>query len=442
MKILFMTSAAPDKAGFSTAEKRPPLGVGYLMAALKKCGHTVFFSDEYLKPSKLLVSDFVENNGIDYVGIYSNTICYESTLNLLEILNGKRKEGKWSGKIVVGGPHTSVGMDDFPDYVDHIVIGEGEITLPKILDGEIKDRVVYGEKVLDLDDLPRPAWEHFIHLPYDWTLKWFPQSVPVFTMNTSRGCPFNCSFCSVKAIWGKTFRHMSAERVVEDIEHMVQYYGARAIYFREDHFTLNKKRVFDFCNLLIKKGIEIDWFCESRVDNLQNPEIINLMAKAGCKALYIGVESGSPRMLEFYKKGETVEQFITAFDLIRKAQIKTYASFVVGFPTETKEDIILTDKLIERIEPDYVGKNVYLGIPGSELYDYVKKNNLYEYIDDRKILYPKNFKKNCRKYYGFNPYYDLYSLDMIDSLKTKFIGISRSAYLAAKSLQNKFGITK
>jgi len=189
---------------------------------------------------------------------------------------------------------------------------------------------------------------------------------------------------------------------------MIKTYGAKGIYFREDHFTLNKNRVVEFCNLLLKKNIKIDWFCESRVDNLNNLEYQKLMSKAGCRALYIGVESGSPRMLEFYKKGETVEQFIESFKISKKAGIKTYASFVVGFPTETEKDIKLTNELIERIKPDFYSKNIFLGIPGSELYDYLKENKLYEYEDSSGILYPKGYLKNVKKYYNNSRYYKVY----------------------------------
>lgn len=166
MNILFLTSAAPLKGGFYTSEKRPPLGVGYLMAVLKKDGHKIFFSDEYLKPSNILDTDFLIKNSIDYVGIYSNTICYDSTMSMFENLQRKREKKEWIGKIMVGGPHTSVGHEEIPDYVDHIVIGEGEISVPKIIRGEINTRIVTGEKVTELDSLPMPAWEEFIHRPY------------------------------------------------------------------------------------------------------------------------------------------------------------------------------------------------------------------------------------------------------------------------------------
>lgn len=409
MRILFLTSAAPARAGFSTSEKRPPLGLAGLMAIMKRRGDTVFFSDEYLKKTSIANSSFVVDKKIDYVGIYANTVCYQSTCEIVAALHAKRRQGHWHGKIIVGGPHTSVGQTTIPAYVDHSVIGEGEISLPKLIDGAVSERIITGERVGDMDALPFPAWEELIFRGYDWRAPFdIPDTYPCYTMNTSRGCPFNCTFCTVKAVWGRTYRCMSAERVVSDIERMIRCYGARSIYFREDHFTLNRNRTIEFCGLLLKKNIKIKWMCETRADDLNDYEYVRLMADAGCVMLYVGVESGSPRMLEYFKKGETVEQFQAAFETIRKAGIRTYASFVLHAPTETDMDRALTEKLIETIKPDYVGRNIYVGLPGGELYNYLVQEKLYEYIDEAGIAYPTGYLANIKKYYGNKDCYRVY----------------------------------
>ena len=169
------------------------------------------------------------------------------------------------------------------------------------------------------------------------------------------------------------------------------------------HFTLNKKRTIGFCEGLLQRGHQIDWICESRVDQFDDPEYMNLMARSGCKALYIGVETGSPRMLELLRKGERVDQFVRAFDLAKKSGIKTYASFVVGVPGETEEDLRLTDELIQRIQPDFCSKNVYVGLPGSELYEYVKNHRLYEFEDPNGTLYVKGHDERVDRFYKGDP---------------------------------------
>lgn len=402
MNILMMTSPVPKFSPFYTGEKRPPLGLGYLMSILKKNGHTIYFSDEYIKRTGILNSKFLFRNKIDYVGIYSNTICFQGTLELLNQLQNNRIKG-WKGKILVGGPHTSVNTSSFPDYVDHIVIGEGENVILDIVEGNFDERIIKGTKVEDLDDLPTPTWEEFIKLPYNWKHKWYDK-YPIFTLNTSRGCPFNCTFCSVCSIWGRTYRTMSARRIFKDIEYLIQNYNAKGIYFREDNFTLNKKRVEELCNLFLENNIDIFWFCESRVDSLLDKNHLKLMKKAGCKAFYIGVESGSPNMLKLMNKGITIDQIKKAFENTKKIGIKTYASFIYGLPNESKEDIRMTEDLIKDIKPDFIGKNVFVGIPGSDLYNYVKKNRLYEYEDENGLLYLVGHNKRVNRYYKGNPY--------------------------------------
>jgi len=392
--ILLLTSPAPLKSGFSVREKRPPLGVGYLISVLRNNNYNVYFNDQYLQKNDILNSPFLLKHNIDVIGIYSNTVCFQGTLDLLAQL----KSQDWKGKIIIGGPHTSVGSDMFSQEVDYIVIGEGEITLLDILQGKVDERIVQGKKVENLDTLPRLPWEDFMSLPYHKNSKWLKSKKNIVTLNTSRGCPFNCTFCSVKSIWGREYRCMSANRIIDEIEFLIKKYSIDGIYFREDHFTFNKQRTIDFCELLLKKNINIDWLCETRVDDLDDLEYQKLLAKAGCKVFYIGVESGSPRMLKFYKKGETVEQFIKAFDNAKKAGITTYASLITGIPGETKEDKQLTKVFLKRIQPDFITNNYYVGMPGSEIYNYLYDNKLYEYMDCNRILYPKGFWENNKQH--------------------------------------------
>ncbi|MHA1713815.1 MAG: glycosyltransferase, partial [Candidatus Ranarchaeia archaeon] len=400
MNVLLCTSAAPDMTPFSVKEKRPPLGLGFLISVLRNAGHRVFFIDNYLKPSDFLETDYLIRNRIDCVGIHANTICYRDTLRMLYKLQQMREKGEWRGKIMVGGPHTAVALETIPDFVDYIVQGEGERAIIDILEGNT-ERVVRAERIRDLDSLPMPAWDYFAPLPYDNSVRWF-RDRPVFTMNTSRGCPFNCAFCSVDSIWGKLYTYFSAERIVSDIEYLIKTYGAKGIYFREDNFTLNRKRVVDFCELLLRKGIKIKWVCETRVDTLDY-ELIKLMYRAGCRAYYLGVESGSQRLLDFMKKGITIEQIEQVFEWCHQIGMKTAASFIVGVPTETEEERIQTIYFAKKIKPTTTWFNVFVGIPRSELYEYVLENNLYEYIDDRGLVYLKGHDQLVDQFYGGNP---------------------------------------
>jgi glycosyltransferase involved in cell wall biosynthesis/SAM-dependent methyltransferase len=398
--ILLTTSAAPAQSPFSTKEKRPPIGIGFLISVLRNAGHKAFFIDNYLQPSDFLETNYLLEKEIDYVGIYANTICFRDTLRMLCKLEDLRQTDKWGGKIIVGGPHTTVAVDAIPGFVDYVVQGEGERAILDIVEDRVTDRIVSYPRIENLDALPMPAWDCFVDLPYDWSIGFF-EDKPVFTMNTSRGCPFNCTFCSVGSVWGKKYTYFSAERIVSDIEYLINHYGLKGVYFREDNFTLNKERLRKFCNLLIEKGIKISWACESRVSNLTR-DLVELMSRAGAKGFYFGVESGSQRILDFLRKDITVEQIKDAFEWCHEFNVKTAASLILGVPSETESDRQETTELLKAIKPDVVWPNVFVGIPDSSLYRFVLNNKLYQYIDDRGLLYLQRHNSRVKRYYGDN----------------------------------------
>ncbi len=399
MNILFTTSAAPEKSPFSTSEKRPPLGLGSLISIVRNMGHNLFFIDNYLKPSNFIEQGFLQKNNIDFVGIYTNTICYQDSLRMLNKIEALRNKGLWRGKIIVGGPHTSVALETIPKFVEFVVQGEGEAVIIDILNGKFKQRII-KKKIEDLDSIPFQPWDIFSKLPYDFTCPWMDIK-PVFVMNTSRGCPFDCTFCSVGSIWGKQHTYFSANRIISEIEYLIKNYEAKGIYFREDNFTLNSKRTIEFCENLIKKNIKISWACETRVDNLSE-DLIKLMSESGCKAFYFGIESGSQRILDFLNKKITVEQIENAIKWSKKYNIRTYCSLISAVPGETYKDYLLTKRLMHKLKPYSYSFNIFVGIPDSTLYKYVIKNNLYEHIDDNGLVYPSGFDVKTQFFYGMD----------------------------------------
>lgn len=398
MKILLTTSAAPQKSPFYTGEKRPPLGVGSLISVLRKKGHQVYFIDNYLAPSRFIEEGFLQKNNIDFMGIYANTICYQETLKMLEKIQDLRNNHLWNGKIIVGGPHTSVALETIPKYVDYIVQGEGEIAIQKIVDNKANSRVIKEERIKNLDSLPFQPWDIFTEMPYDYTCQWMDIK-PVFTLNTSRGCPFNCSFCSVGSIWGREYTFFSADRIIDEIKYLTDNFGARGIYFREDNFTLNIKRTKDFCKKMIDEKIDIHWACETRVDNM-NEDIIKLMSDAGCRAVYLGIESGSEEILKTLNKNISTKQIRQTIPLFKKYGINTYCSLITGIPGETYDDYLSTLNLMKEVKPFEYSFGVFVGIPYSPLYTQILNNHLYEYMDKSGLLYLPGYDIKTKYFYN------------------------------------------
>jgi radical SAM superfamily enzyme YgiQ (UPF0313 family) len=285
--------------------------------------------------------------------------------------------------------------------VDFVVRGEGEKAILDIVEGRASQRILSYPRIQNLDELPRPAYDLFAKMPYDWSAP-FLDDKPIFTMNSSRGCPFNCFFCSAKNIWNRKYTCFSAERVVSDFEHLVNTYGAKGIYFREDNFTCNKPRLIRFCNLMIEHGNKIPWACETRVSSLDRITV-ELMAKAGLRGVYLGVESGSQRVLDLMNKGTTVEQISNAVKICKEFGIKIAASVIHGMPGETEEDISLTEKLLSELNPDQVWHNVCMGLPASDLHSKILKTRNYEYIDKCGIAHIKGHDELVGKFYSIAP---------------------------------------
>src|SRR3974377_1021474 len=168
MNVILTTSATPRTSTFSPQPKTPPIGFGFLIAVLRNAGHKVFFIDNYLSASNFLETDYLERHHINFVGIYANTICFRATRRMLHRLEYLRQTGRWQGKIMVGGPHTSVALETIPAFVDFVVQGEGEQAILDIVEGRAQERVLRCRRLDNLDDLPMPAWDFFIHQPYNW----------------------------------------------------------------------------------------------------------------------------------------------------------------------------------------------------------------------------------------------------------------------------------
>jgi len=370
------------------------------MAIARQQGHFVFFQDRYLQPTPFISERFLQLQSIDCVGIQINTICSRDSFQIIRELEQQRRRGTWNGRIIVGGPHVSVLPETIPDCVDHLVIGEGETALTDILNGKANERILHGKKLTNLDDLPFQPWDIFTPLPYDDSCLWMEER-PVFTLNTSRGCPFDCRFCSVGSVWGRNYSYLSAPRIIDEINFLLTDHNAKGIYFREDNFTLNERRTREFCELLLQKKINISWACETRVDNLSR-ELIALMARAGCRAFYLGIESGSQRVLDYLNKGITVKQIVDAITWSKDAGINAYCSLIAGVPGETFADLRQTVRLMKRLRPNQYLFNVFVGLPDSHLYREIKESRSYEYEDDIGLLYLPGFDIKARYFYGLD----------------------------------------
>lgn len=219
-----------------------------------------------------------------------------------------------------------------------------------------------------LDELPFPArdllkLESYVGRPNPAGLKAFGGSTNIIT---SRGCPHNCTFCSVHLGMGKKPRFRSIDNVVGETRECIKKFDIKNFRIVDSTFTLSRKRVIDFCRRVKELGIV--WACDARVDEVDR-KLFAVMYDAGCRKISFGVESGSPRILELMRKGITVEQVERAFGFAHKAGLTTEAFFIIGsHPTETKKDIEMSYSLAKKIKTLYPVFAINIPYPGTEVY--------------------------------------------------------------------------
>jgi len=200
-------------------------------------------------------------------------------------------------------------------------------------------------------------------------------------MSIHRGCPFRCAYCETRELWGSACRAFSPQRVIDEIQHMTETYGTRGIYFVGDNFSINKKRTSDICRLIKANDIDVSWTCETRADLLSR-ELLSEMKSAGCETIFFGVESGSPKIQKKLNKGIDLQDVVKAFELCRIAGIQTVTSFMLGIPGETVEDMNLSFEFSRKLKADWCQFNIYIACPGSQLYEEVVSQHLYDQFYD------------------------------------------------------------
>jgi radical SAM superfamily enzyme YgiQ (UPF0313 family) len=224
-----------------------------------------------------------------------------------------------------------------------------------------------------LDELPFPA-RHLLRNE----LYRSPESGRMLTtIQTGRGCPARCTFCSVHAVAGRKVRQRSPENVVGEIRECVDRFGIREFLFHADTFTMNRNWVINLCRRIVEESLSIRWGCNSRVDTI-DPERLQWMKRAGCWVIGYGVESGSDETLKRIRKGATRAQAVDAVRMTKEADIRAHTFFVIGFPWETEDDIRETIAFARELDPDFFDFNIVYPLPGTEIHRTVVEEGLFD----------------------------------------------------------------
>lgn len=221
---------------------------------------------------------------------------------------------------------------------------------------------------------------------------------PVVQIFTGRGCPSLCTFCSwPKTFMGRKYRVRTVKNVVDEFEYIKEEIPkVKEIFIEDDTFTINKKRVREFCEEILRRRLDVIWSCDARAD--LDYETMKLMKKAGCRLLDVGYESADDGILKNVKKGITVNQLREFTSNAKKANLMILADFIIGLPGETKETVEKTIKFVKELKPDLMQFSIACPIPGTEFYEWVKKSGYLIANDPEDFLDRKGFQKSVISY--------------------------------------------
>lgn len=372
-------SAVPDVVDHETGAY-PPLGLLYVAAfAEKNTSHTIEVLDanlDNLSPAE--IGEEVCRRAPDLVGIQT------LTFTLIDVILAAKaiKQARPETQIVLGGPHVYLYPDETMEIpeVDYLIRGEGERPFAQFLDtlaegGDLAhvEGLMWRQHgrvqknpppplLSDLDVLPPPA-RHLV--PYERYHSALARTLPVTTLMSSRGCPYRCIFCDRPHL-GKSFRARSAESVVDEMA-LCEQMGIREIFFYDDTFSINRKRVIAICKGLLERGVRVAWDIRARVNTLDE-EVLDHLAEAGCARAHLGVEAGTPEIIKVLRKDIDLDQARRAFEMAAERGITTLAYFMIGNPTETQEQIRATVAFAKNLRADFVHFAVTTPYPGTALY--------------------------------------------------------------------------
>ena len=380
-KIVFIEPQAPNLHIFSQFPL-PRLGVLILGTMMKQRGWDV---EVYVEDLRRI--DFDAVAGADLVGISTIT---STAPRAYAIADKVRAMGI---PVLMGGPHVTFLADEALEHADFVIPGRRRTAahgLYRCLGRRPRSR--RGSPISPSG--PRTAGSSTIR-SCPWRTTWTRSPIrtsrssspipgagnsrPPIPVQTSRGCPFDCSFCSVTGMFGKKYRFRSTENVIEELRRYDR--SKNAVFFYDDNFAANRERTKELLQAMIREGFTFPWTTQVRADLARDIELVGLMREAGCHTVYIGFESVNPRSLDGMKKKQTVADLVRAAKVLRRNRINIHGMFVLGFDEDDWPSVKETVKFAKRSRLSTTQFLILTPLPGSEFYTKMSSENRLRFHD-------------------------------------------------------------
>ncbi|MBF0343772.1 MAG: cobalamin-dependent protein [Nitrospirae bacterium] len=404
-KVLLLSPPYVDLYGdlSKAAGRYFPLGLGYIASYLRKYGsHDVsMYEPEAQGLSYSAIVSVIKQTQPDVIGITCATPNFSRAIELAKLCKGHSP-----AKVVMGGVHVSAipefVIQTYSDFIDCVVIGEGEHSMLELVNAYQNNAslagvngIIYkaGNAVIrngirpyieDMDTIPFPARDLIpqrLFVPNMHNVRYRS----CMTILTSRGCPFNCSFCAARIVSGKRYRMHSAQYVLEEMQMLKRDYNARQLIITDDTFTINHSRLEEICRGMIDKRLNLKWFCFSQA-NTVNREVLTLMKRAGCYSIGFGLESSDAEILKRMGKPIAPAKAKETVTIANSLGIKTQAFYIIGSPGETKEQMEDTLRFSREVNATLAFYNMLVPFPGTKEFDYFFASIPLEEIDWKKFV--------------------------------------------------------
>jgi len=365
----------------------PPLGLLSIAAVLEQNGIEVEIIDCYATPATAEVMvDKIISSSPDSVAFSCTTSSFLECNAIAELLKQKQP-----GIVtIVGGAHAcTIGaplLDSFP-AIDYLVIGEGEYTMLELARAGFRDVAgiagiahrVSGsgtltasrELIADLDSLPFPAYHLLPQFPQRYSLPLFSYpKAPNTSIISSRGCPYSCSYCD-RSVFSRGFRFNSPEYIIEHVAMLNRDYGIRHVFFYDDLFTFDRKRVARFCELKAQKNLRVTYNCIARLEHVDE-ELLGLLKGSGCWQVNFGIESGDPDVVKQHRKFLGLGEVGSKLQMVRDAGMRVKGLFMVGLPGEDEAAIRRTIDYALSLPLDEINVTKFTPFPGAPVYKTIR----------------------------------------------------------------------
>ncbi|MBD3164418.1 radical SAM protein [Candidatus Woesearchaeota archaeon] len=393
--ILFVVPQFSYKTLDEASTRCPPLGIAILASVLEEKGYDVEILDSFaLGLDKKQITDYVVSENPTVIGISSVTANYPESIQLINSI----KRVNPDIIIIYGGPHVTIMPETVIKFksINYAVLGEAEETIVELLDFILKSKgqlgkikgIAYRDNnghvkinqardfIKDINKLPMPAY-HLLPMNHYRSYGWLDLGRKFCSMITSRGCPFQCTYCTSSNIFGYRWRYRSPEKVMEEIRLLYDKYKVRHIYFQDDEFTVNHDRVMKICDMIIDQKLDLVWECLTRVSHVDEP-LLRKMSEAGCRSILFGIECGYQEGIDKINKKITLKQAVDAVNLSKNYGISPKVTFMMGFPWEGEKEIKKTIRFAKKLKADLTFFNTLNPYPHTPIYYQIKKEGLFD----------------------------------------------------------------